>query len=158
VNLYTIKDIATSTERYKIYTLMCDSNQLTECIGFIQSENINVLNIGFELATFLDSLEDYSYLHIDVYDHAIKLFDKFKSKINNSGNDIVAFYNLGILFEPVLKINVIQLLKDVSKSIALIIIWENESDFPNRLMWNTQRRDIFLDFSETQLKKLQYAI
>jgi hypothetical protein len=158
MNLYTIKDIATSAERYKIYTLMCGSSDLTKCIGFIRSENIKVLNIGFELATFLESLEDHSYLQFDVYEYAIKLFDKNKSKINGSGNDIVAFYNLGILLEPVLKINVVQLLKDISKSIALIIIWENESDFPNRLMWNTQKRNMFLDFSEVQLKKLQYAI
>jgi hypothetical protein len=158
MNLYTIKDIATSTERYKIYTLMCGSNELNDCIGFIRSENINVLNIGFELATYLHSLEDYRYLNIDVYDYAITLFDKYKSKINSTGNDIIAFYNLGILLEPALKINVVQLLKDVSKSIALILIWDNQSDSPNRLTWTTQKRNIFLDFSETQLKKLQYAI
>lgn len=157
MNSYTIKDIVTSTDRYKIYTL-CGSNNITGCIKCIQSENIKVLNIGFELATYLNSLDDYRYLQIDVYDYAIKLFDKYKSKINNSGNDVVAFYNLGILLEPLLEINVIQLLKDVSRSIALIIIWEHQSDSLNGLMWNTQKKNIFLDFSEMQLKKLQYAI
>ena len=84
--------------------------------------------------------------------------DKHKVKINNNGNEVVAIQNLGILLEPALELNASQLLKEFSKTAALIIIWENQSDIPNRLHWSTQQNNIFLDFADTPLKKLQYAI
>jgi len=52
----------------------------------------------------------------------------------------------------------VQLFKEFSKSTSLIILWENQSELPDRLEWLTQKNNFFLDFSESQLKKLQYAI
>jgi hypothetical protein len=154
----TIKDISTTADRYKLFTLMCNSDKLSNNIAFIQSHYINVINIGKDLANYIDSLEDYKYLNIDVYDFTKKLLENNKAKINDSGNDVIAIYNLGILLEPALEINAVQLLKEFSKSASLVIIWENQSELPNRLLWPTQQQNFFLDFSDTTLKKLQYAI
>jgi hypothetical protein len=52
----------------------------------------------------------------------------------------------------------VQLFKEFSKSTSLIIIWDNQSENPDRLDWQTQKQNFFLDFSDIQLKKLQYAI
>jgi hypothetical protein len=60
--------------------------------------------------------------------------------------------------EPALELNAVQLFKEFSKSTSLIILWENQSELPDRLEWLTQKNNFFLDFSESQLKKLQYAI
>jgi hypothetical protein len=155
---YSIKDITSSVDRYKIYILMSKLDGLTESIQFIHSESISTINIGKELATYIDSLEDYKYLYIDVYDYTKKLLDQNKTKINGSGSDVVAIYNFGILLEPSLKLNSVQLFKEFSKSSALIIIWENELELPNRLKWSTQKDNFFLDFSDTQLKKIHYEI
>lgn len=78
--------------------------------------------------------------------------DKHKAKINNIGNTVVAIYNLGILFEPAVELNTAQLLKDFSKTAALIIIWENQTENSGRLHWSTQQNNVFLDFTETQFK------
>ena len=158
MSTYSIKDIIQSTDRHKLYTLMCRPDELSESIAFIQAQKINLLNIGKELALFIDGLEDYSYLNIDVYDFIKKILEKHKCQINSTGNDILAIYNLGILFEPALELNAVQLLKEFSKSASLIIIWENQSDIPDRLHWPTQQSTVLLDFTETQIKKLQYAI
>lgn len=155
---YSIKDILCSTDRYKIYTLMCSSDGLSNSISYIQSEKINVLNIGKELSSFIDSLDDYRYLNIEVYDHIRMLMEKHKSQINGSVNSVLAVYNLGILLEPMLELNAVQLLKEFSKSVSLIIIWENQSDFPNKLNWLTQNQNFFFDFSDAPLKNLQHAI
>ncbi len=72
--------------------------------------------------------------------------------------DVIAIYNLGILMEPALELNAVQLFKEFSKSTSLIILWDNQSEIPDRLEWTTQKHYFFLDFSESQLKKLQYAI
>ena len=154
---YNINDVLISTDRFKLFTLLCKPNTINHCIDFLNEEQITVLNIGKELASYVDSLTDYSYLNFDVYDYITKLFEQNKSKVNNQGNDVLAIYNLGILLEPSLELNAIQLLKEFSKSASLIIIWENQSDFPDKLNWLTQNHNIFFDFSDAPLKK-QYAI
>ncbi|HEU4575735.1 MAG TPA: hypothetical protein VFS36_12095 [Chitinophagaceae bacterium] len=158
MSTYSIQDIIQSTDRYKLYTLMCSQDGLEDCISWLYAKKIHTINLGKELAAFIDSLDDFSYLNIDVFDYTKKLLDKHKTKINNPGNDVVAIHNLGILLEPALELNATQLLKEFSKTAALIIIWENQSDIPDRLHWSTQQNNIFLDFTETPLKKLQYAI
>jgi hypothetical protein len=154
----SIEDISSTSDRFKLYTLVYNANELQDKIAYLKSQNINIINIGKELATYIDGLYDFSYLNIDVYDYTKKLLDKHKSKINSMGNDVIAIYNLGILMEPVLELNAVQLFKEFSKSTSLIILWDNQSDIPDRLEWLTQRHNFFLDFSESQLKKLQYAI
>lgn len=158
MSTYSIEDISSTSDRFKLYTLVYNANELTAKIAYLKSQNINVINIGKELATYINGLEDFSYLNIDVYDYTKKLLDKHKSKINSMGNDVIAIYNLGILMEPALELNAVQLFKEFSKSTSLIILWDNQSDIPDRLEWSTQKHNFFLDFSETQLKKLQYAI
>ena len=146
--------ISTSTERHKLFCFVPDNN-IDENLKI---EGVNLINIGKELATYIDSLEDFSYLNIDVYDYTKKLLDKYKAKVNGLGNDVIAIYNLGILMEPALELNAVQLFKEFSKSTSLIIIWDNQTDTPDRLEWLTQKNNYFLDFSESKLKKLQYAI
>lgn len=158
MSTYSIQDIIQSTDRYKLYSLMCRHDGLEDCISWLQAKKIHTINVGREVAAFIDGLDDFSYLNIDVFDYIKKLLDKHKVKINNNGNEVVAIQNLGILLEPALELNASQLLKEFSKTAALIIIWENQSNIPNRLHWSTQQNNIFLDFAETPLKKLQYAI
>jgi len=158
MSTYSIKDISTTADRFKLYTLMCNANELADKIAFVKSQNINVINIGKELANYIDGLDDFRYLNIDVYDYTQKLLDKHKSKINGAGNDVVAIFNLGILMEAALEFNAVQLFKEFSKSTSLIIIWDNQSEVPDILDWPTQKNNFYLDFSDTQLKNLQYAI
>jgi hypothetical protein len=124
----------------------------------VKAQNIHVINLGKELAEYIDRLDDYSYLNIDVYDYCKKLLNDFKAKINGVGNDVVAIYNIGLLMEPILELNPVTLFKEFSKSTALIIIWENQYDIPDRLNWTTQKNNYALDFSDSPLKKLQDAI
>jgi len=74
MSTYSIKDISTTADRFKLYTLMCNANELADKIAFVKSQNINVINIGKELANYIDGLEDFRYLNIDVYDYTKKLW------------------------------------------------------------------------------------
>jgi hypothetical protein len=155
---YSINDISTDTDRFKLYSLFCNDNELESKISYLKSKNITVVNIGKEIASFISNLKDITYLHIEVYDYIKKLLDNHKSKINGSGNDILALYNMGILLEPYLELNAVQMLKDFSKISALIIIWENSNYNSNVLHWNTQKNNFQFDFSESHLKILQDEI
>jgi hypothetical protein len=156
--IYKIQELIHSKDRYMLYTVNCSQHELEDCIYWLQMQKIHAINIGKELATFIEGLDDLSYLNIDVFDYIKKLLDKHKAKINNTGNDVVAVYNLGILLEPALELNAAQLLKEFSKTAALIIIWENQSDTTEPLHGSNQQNNLFIDFTETPLKKLQYAI
>jgi hypothetical protein len=158
MSTYSIEDISSTSDRFKLYTLVYNAIELPDKIAYLKSQNINVINIGKEIATYIDGLDDFSYLNIDVYDYTKKLLDKHKLKINEIENDVLAIYNLGVLMEPALELNAVKLLKEFSKSTSLIILWDSQSDILDRLEWPTQKNNFFLDFSESQLKKLQYAI
>jgi hypothetical protein len=155
---FDLDNIINSNDRYKLYNLSCTNVTLKESIDLLLSKGIKTINIGKELGSFIDTIEDCSYLNIDVFDFLIKTLDKYRAKINNAGNDIVAICNIGILLEPSLELNAVQLLKEFSKTSALIIIWENNPVTPNILNWPTQQNNFLLDFTETPLKTLHYAI
>jgi CO dehydrogenase/acetyl-CoA synthase epsilon subunit len=157
MSTYSIKDIPFSTDRYKLYTLLCKAEELEQSIAFIQSENIRVINIGKKVAQFIERQEDHSYINIEVFEHTKKLLDDNKTSVSSSGNYAIAIYNLGILLEPRFNLNVAQMLKEFSKSAALIIIWEYEFEPPNKLYWPVQN-EYLLEFLDTPLKKLHHAI
>lgn len=123
MNTFSISDISNSKDRYKLFVLMCSQNDISNGITYIRSQKLKAVNIGQELAVYIDKLKDFSYIDIDIADYFKKLLENNKSKINNYGNDVVAIYNLGILFESSFKLNVVQLLTTFSKSTAIIILW-----------------------------------
>jgi len=155
---YIIKDVSESTDRFKLYVLQCGETQLEKSIDCLRAQAISVVNLGKEMAIYLNTVQDHSYLSIDAYDYSKEILDKHKSKIAGKGNDIIAIYNLGILLEPALELRAVQLLQEFSKSAALIIIWENQTMVPDKLYWPSQTSGFFLDFSESKLKRLQNAI
>lgn len=158
MTFYTLDDISTSNERHKLYVFENSSALLPVAISTLKSTKVPVVNIGAEVSMFLNQLEDYSYLSIDVYDFTKKLLNRSKAKIEDRGNDVISIYNFGILLEPRLELNVAQMLKDFSKSTSLIIIWEYSLERPDRLEWPTQKQKHFFDFSDTQLKRIQHEI
>ncbi|MDX1908004.1 MAG: hypothetical protein SF053_13295 [Bacteroidia bacterium] len=158
MSIYSWSDILTSIDRYKIYTLRCEPSALWNCIAEVLSASINVLNLGKEVAGFIKDLPEHTYLDIEVMEFIPKLLEKHSSQINNAGNHMVAIYNLGLLLEPMLKLNTVQLLSEFSKSKALIIIWEHDNDGKGNLSWATQKNSFSLDFSMIPIKQLQYAI
>lgn len=153
-----INDAVTNTDRNRLFIIYCDPKSLLDCKNNIQNYNINCINIGHEIARFANETVDFRFISDDICDHLKLTLTSNLRKINNIGNDIVAVYNIGILFEPTFELNPTYLFKEFSKTSALIIIWENQSDLPDRLHWPTQQKNIFLDFKHVTLKKMHYAI
>ncbi len=158
MSTYSLQEISPSIDRHKIFVLACKPEEQSSCVSFLLSNHIPTVNIGKELATYIDGLKDYRYLPIDSYDFTKKLLDSNKAKITPTGNEIIAIYNLGILLEPTLEIKPEVLIKEFSKSAAILIIHENEIEQTNILNWNLQKNDYSLNFSDTPLKKIQYEI
>ena len=158
MGIYRLLDVLKTTDRYKLFVLEIGDQDLDRIVTNLSSQTIKVTNIGKELSAYIDSLEDFRYLTIDVYDFLGKLLDERKSKLEEKANDVIVVFNLGILFEPVLELNAAQVLKDISKEASVIILWEGIIDSQDRLCWPTQKDKIFFDFNDVDIKKLSYAI
>lgn len=141
-----------------LLVIECDRNKIRDCLAEFSNFGIDVLNLGYEVAVFLEELLDYSYLSIEAYDFTKKLLNKNIQKAINSDKDALVIYNLGILFEPALEIKVSLLLKEYLKTASIILIWETSSESVDNTNWLNQQNNIFFEFAESQIKKLQYAI
>ena len=155
---YSITDISISSDRHKLYCLSCSSDKLVQTISSLAELSVLSLNIGEELASFINNLDDYLYLGIDAYDFARKLLDRSKAIISGNGNPVLAIYNFGILLEPSLEIKAAKLLQEFSKSTSLVIIWVFQIDTPDILIWPSQNQKFSLNFKDTPLKIIQYEI
>ncbi len=155
---YSIEEVLNSIDHHKLFVYPCKREELSASIRLFESQHITCINIGKELATYIDDLKDDRYLGIYVSDFARKLLGTKKVNLDGAINGVVAVYNLGILLEPSLELKANQILKDASKSISVIIIWENHLDNTNILKWPTQDNKYALDFSDVPLKRVQYEI
>ena len=46
MSTYSIEDISSTSDRFKLYTLVYNVNELPDKIAYLKSQNINVINIG----------------------------------------------------------------------------------------------------------------
>ncbi len=155
---YSIKNALQSTDRYKLFVLWVKPGELSEAIADLQNEDIQVVNLGKELAAFVENLEDDPFLHFEVHDYTSRWLEKPSPSRDGSAKRAVAIYNIGILMEPRLEMNAAAFLKDLSKTNVVIILWEYPPMEPERLHWPVQQDTIFLDFSDALLKNLEYAV
>ena len=69
------------------------------------------------------------------------------NKVIPSKHKVVAIYNLGILLEPALSLNASNLIKDISKNVAIVILWDHHSS-DGLLHWGIQQEQYHLNLSD----------
>jgi len=144
------------TSRHKLFLLTLKPKKVQVCIDFLLANNINSLNVGLELSKFIDTIDDYSYLTIELIDYFKKLLDSTKSCLDNS-NNIIAIYNFGILLEDTLELDASLLFKDFSKNNTLIIMCEFGEMNNEKLYWSNNKNN-YIDLTNTNIKILDYEI
>jgi len=144
---------------YKLVVLKCKNQETSKLISNLHDQNVACLNIGKELANFIQKKDRQDYLDIEIIEYLNQLFDKFSNQTLNSGLKYTVIYNLGILFEPSLNLNPIKLIKDFSRNYCLFIVWEDQIDEDNRLYWTKGDSDNqIVDFSGISIKIIYYEI
>ena len=146
------------TDRHKITIIRCRPEESLQCREKLVQEGLEPINIGMEVAQFISTQTDLKFISLKVGDFIAQLFKKKKSLPSGLPVEVLAIFNLGILFEPKLELNPTRILKDNSKSIAIIIIWEFQVDENALLTWSDQHRKINFDFSEIPVKIIDYEI
>ena len=137
----------TIIERHNLFYTKCNSDFCEKIVRMLKKNQIKVINVGYELAQQLDKTKDPKIISLEAH-------ESLKNLLESTEDKIIAIFNLGILFEPILNLNPGQILKTISKTKILIIIWENEVE-NNILHWTSQKDKYNLDFSDIDLKTIE---
>lgn len=119
-----------------------------------QIDNINTIDIGVELSKLIKELTTDNRFTLK---SKAKLDELINLSIYNHHQfgDIISIKNLGILFEPGLKIDFLSFIDNISKSNCLFIKWDGEVDEEN-LYFLTRSKGIKINIKN--LSNLQYEI
>lgn len=135
------------TGRHNLILLRCDPNDLNEAIEEFKAAGINVLNIGRELSEKLKTLENAKFLALEAHEYLHALLEEQARHVVPGKPRVVALYNLGILLEPVLKLNAAKLLKEISKNVIVVILWDHLSS-EGLLHWGIKQEQYHLNLSD----------
>lgn len=140
--------------RFHLYWLDCRPGAVADAIRPLQERNISSVNVGYALATFLKNKTSSKYLYLEVEEFLQQELEYTAKPVDASGIPVVAVYNLGILLEPELHLDPARLLKDISKRIGIILLWEDAFEAPGRFHWGSREREFHLDFSDAEIKPI----
>jgi hypothetical protein len=99
------------------------------------------------LSNHLTNRSDLTSLSIESQDFLSNLIQNSISKTDQSDLKIIVLYNFGMLLDPVLKLNAVQILKNISKNVKLFLIWENDIELPSTLHWGDKKGQFNLNFN-----------
>ncbi len=141
--LYKLDD----TGRHNLVLVRCDTKALNDTIEKLKWAGVNVINVGRELSEKLKTIESAKFRTIESQEYLHELIEKEARQVVPDKPKIVAIYNLGILLEPALSLNVESLLKEISKNIAIVILWNHLSS-EGLLHWGIQQEQYHLNLSD----------
>lgn len=144
----------TDYERYNTYVLPCKDTRLLEVANNFEKQGIPVINVGKSLAKSLANIKKAKHLHLEAEDQFKKLIETNSKKLSEDKPPVVAIFNLGILFEELVSIDAAKIIKELSKSFAIIIIWDEQIESSAILHWDAQKDTIQLNFTDTHLKQV----
>ena len=153
-----IKDLTSQTEspdRYKLFWIKSLNKELSLIEKMLKDTGIPLLDIGLELSKKLSQIKDTRFLSIDAQEYIRSLIESHAKKPGSLVAKSIAIYNLGILFEKDLGLDPSFIIKEISKTTTIIILWENLFDEDGRLFWDHAIPDIGFNFSDTNLKEIK---
>jgi hypothetical protein len=141
------------TKRFKLFWVNCQNNDIEKIVAEAATLSIPTLNIGKEIAEFLKNKTDNKFLSLEAEEELKKLIID-NSKPMKSGNPAIAIYNLGVLLEPTLKIDGPKILKELSKDISIIILWDALTTDSAYFYWIKEKDEYGFNFSDANINKI----
>lgn len=147
------------TKRFKLFWVDSPAKGIDPFLNEAETLGIPTLNIGREIALFLNEHAGSKFLSLETEEELKKIISQ-NAKVLKSGNPAIAIYNLGILLEPAIKIDGAKIIKELSKDISIIILWEALTSEPAYFYWTKENDEYGFNFSDTNINKitLQYEV
>ena len=150
-----LSDQLEKAERYNLYWLKSDlalNLQIQETLNIV---GIKTVNIGLEFAKKLSLKKATKFIGIEAHELLQNLIENNSTLLNKLKIKTVALYNLGALFEPDLELDPSQIIKNLSKTTAIILLWENLSDDNGNLFWDKAQPQYEFDFTDTNIREIK---
>ena len=110
-----LSSLSTAYEKLA-FVLVKNDNNIHLASEIIQKEfDVDIINISIELSKLLGPEKETRYPFL-VNKKLDEIIDKFSA-------EILVLRNIELLYEPILKLNVIQSLKNISRQRAIIVFW-----------------------------------
>jgi len=138
---------------YKLYWIDFSESQKDLVLNRLDSLGLKILDIGFELASYLKEKSLNLALN-NVPDYMNFLLDNHQNNDVQNNISFVIIKNIGFLLEPFLQIDAARLLKAYSKNIWVILLWDGNVRDNSMLYWQNEP-DYQINFSETKINKIE---
>ena len=152
--LNELTELISTAERYNLYWIKYNSTTEQPIREFLNVAGIQTINIGLEFAKTLYSKKITKYINIEAQELLQNLVERQSTLPRNIKMKTVAIYNLGILFEHDLGLDPSQIIKALSRTTAIILLWENLSDDNGGLFWDMTKPQLGFDFTDTNLREI----
>ncbi len=147
--------IIDKTLRHKVGWIAIKPENTIQCLYSLKLRQIPTMNIGKTLSNCLNlSITSKSFLpQFEL--NLTTLFVKRAKFVHIFGIETLAIYNTGILFEPFLGLNPNLFIKDQSKNIFIILLWDGYYEYPGLFFWDSKQKNIGFNFSDIFAKKME---
>lgn len=137
------------SENALLFILPCKNIKFEETLAITKAKELEVpmINVGLVIAEFLSKGYIKNYLSQEIIELLDNLILKTKDKNFEKKKSLILLYNIGILWEKDLSLNLEMLFKKILKQTSLILVWSGFVD--------TLKNKIFLlDSSSLYYKQL----
>lgn len=141
--------------RYKMKWITVNPENERKIVNSFRKNKIPVLNIGKKVSFFINSNLKSNHLALEVENYLNDLFPQKAKFIEIFGINTLVIHNLGILFEPSLELNPTFFIKEQSKNIFIILLWEDYFQKPGYFFWDSNYQDIGFDFSDINIQNME---
>ena len=145
------------SERYSLVYLLCDSVTRHQQVEALERLGIPSLNVGYELSRKLETSRNHKFIALLVAQYFQGLMEQSIVPTSFGKKRIVALYNLGILFEPMLQLKPDSILQEFAKTATVIILWEDVVDDTGMMHFGENSANLLLDFSNSGLRQVEIS-
>jgi len=142
--------------RYKLYWIDYSDSQYLKIDTFIMSEGLKVLDVGYEFASYIKDKNEEE-VKIMAQEFLNELMGKFANLDDTSNTIYVVLKNVGILFDSFVSIDPAKYIKDLSRKMGVILLWEGQVGGNNIFFWPNSD-DISMNFENINVHKLELEL
>jgi len=138
--------------RYKLYWIDYSDPQKPFVESKLEEDNLHILDLGYEFASAIKDKEEAQVLYT-ASEYLAEVMERNTVQGNQPGLPIIIIKNIGIILEDFFGIDVEKFLKDLSKNVGVIILWEGTVRNNQHFLW-PGTEDYALKFHDTNIQKI----
>ena len=141
-------------ERYKLFWIDCKGQPIANVLRDLDYLKFPTLNVGKELSPYIQERITSKYLHLDIQEYIKKLITERAATWREGKTPSVAIFNLGVLFEPDLRLDPSRIIRELSREIGVVILWEAFVEQNELFHWGDRSKEFYLNFNDTNILKV----